>query len=131
MTNIVGIVCDGCGAVKTAPKLSYNSEDQFPPANWYSVALWLDNGVADNVEHHACSIDCLKGVSKHLKKIKLNNKKIIAKDELDGLDAYCIMCKDKRKMKNGVIRVADSGRRMATGICDECGAKVNRILGRA
>ena len=45
-------------------------------------------------------------------------------------DAYCIKCKEKREMKNGVVRVSDSGRRMAVGVCPVCGTKLNRILGK-
>lgn len=45
-------------------------------------------------------------------------------------DAYCVMCKEKRDMKNGVIKVSDSGRRMAAGVCPICGTKMNRILGK-
>ena len=45
-------------------------------------------------------------------------------------DAYCVKCKDKRQF-DGIIKVSDSGRRMAVGKCPECGTKVNRILGKA
>lgn len=45
-------------------------------------------------------------------------------------DVYCVVCRDKRTMLNGFIRVSDSGRRMAQGTCDVCGEKVNRILGK-
>jgi hypothetical protein len=29
------------------------------------------------------------------------------------------------------VKISDSGRRMAQGICPVCGTKVNRILGKA
>ena len=45
-------------------------------------------------------------------------------------DCYCVKCKGKVVMKNGFVKVADSGRRMAMGICPVCGIKVNRILGK-
>jgi Domain of unknown function (DUF5679) len=45
-------------------------------------------------------------------------------------EAYCVKCKAKRSFK-GEVKVSDSGRRMAQGICPECGTKVNRILGKA
>ena len=132
MTNIVGIVCDGCGIVKSKSKLAYNTEDSYPPAGWYSVCQWVEDGVADNAEFHACSVDCLKGVGKYIKGLveKNKGKEKAVKDELDNLDAYCVLCKEKYPMVDGVIRVSDSGRRMATGKCSQCGAKVNRILGR-
>lgn len=43
-------------------------------------------------------------------------------------DAYCVKCKEKVEFE-GQVRTADSGRRMAFGICPKCGTKVNRILG--
>ena len=43
-------------------------------------------------------------------------------------DAYCVNCKVKVEFI-GDIKVSDSGRRMAQGICPKCGNKVNRILG--
>ena len=45
-------------------------------------------------------------------------------------DAYCVKCKEKRDFE-GTVKVSDSGRRMAQGICPVCGTKVNRILGKA
>lgn len=48
----------------------------------------------------------------------------------DGI-AYCVKCKQNNNMANGVVKVSDSGRRMAQGICPVCGTKVNRILGVA
>jgi len=45
-------------------------------------------------------------------------------------EAYCVKCKEKRDF-TGEIKVSDSGRRMAQGICPVCGTKLNRILGKA
>jgi len=45
-------------------------------------------------------------------------------------DAYCVKCKAKRDFE-GTVKVSESGRRMAQGICPVCGTKVNRILGKA
>jgi Zn finger protein HypA/HybF involved in hydrogenase expression len=45
-------------------------------------------------------------------------------------DAYCVKCKEKREFE-GTVKVSESGRRMAQGICPVCGTKVNRILGKA
>ena len=50
------------------------------------------------------------------------------KDYYKG-DAYCVKCKEKRDFE-GVVKVSDSGRRIAMGRCNECGTKVNRILGK-
>jgi hypothetical protein len=45
-------------------------------------------------------------------------------------EAYCVKCKEKREFE-GYVKVSESGRRMAQGICPVCGTKVNRILGKA
>jgi hypothetical protein len=45
-------------------------------------------------------------------------------------DAYCVKCKEKKNF-TGEVKVSDSGRRMAQGICPTCGTKLNRILGKA
>jgi hypothetical protein len=45
-------------------------------------------------------------------------------------EAYCVKCKEKKNF-TGEIKVSDSGRRMAQGICPDCGTKLNRILGKA
>lgn len=45
-------------------------------------------------------------------------------------EAYCVKCKEKRDF-TGEVKVSDSGRRMAQGICKVCGTKLNRILGKA
>ena len=49
-------------------------------------------------------------------------------DEYKG-EAYCIRCKEKRSFV-GKIKVSDSGRRMAKGVCPVCGTNINRILGK-
>lgn len=51
-------------------------------------------------------------------------------DSIEDLDAYCVKCKDKRRMIDFVIKTSDSGRRMAQGKCPVCNTKVNRILGK-
>ncbi|CAB4670907.1 unannotated protein [freshwater metagenome] len=48
----------------------------------------------------------------------------------DNSGAYCVKCKEKRAF-TGEVKVSDSGRRMAQGICSVCGTKLNRILGKA
>jgi Domain of unknown function (DUF5679) len=45
-------------------------------------------------------------------------------------NGYCVKCKDKRDFE-GEVKVSDSGRRMAQGLCPVCGTKMNRILGKA
>jgi hypothetical protein len=42
---------------------------------------------------------------------------------------YCVKCKQKREATGNVVET--NGRRMAKGICPECGTKLNRILGKA
>ncbi len=45
-------------------------------------------------------------------------------------NGYCVKCKEKRDF-DGEVKVSDSGRRMAQGLCPVCGTKMNRILGKA
>ena len=68
-------------------------------------------------------------VRKMLVKLKLRKQPIdsYAQDEIYIGDAYCVKCKEKRNFEGG-IKVADSGRRMAYGICPVCETKMNRIL---
>ena len=48
----------------------------------------------------------------------------------DTYNGYCVKCKVKRDFE-GEVKVSDSGRRMAQGLCPVCGTKMNRILGKA
>lgn len=43
-------------------------------------------------------------------------------------EAYCVKCKTKRSMKNAQIVTGEKGRRMAKGVCTECGTKMNLFL---
>ena len=43
---------------------------------------------------------------------------------------YCVKCKEKRTTEGDVV-ISENGRRMAKGVCPECGTKLNRILGKA
>ena len=63
-----------------------------------------------------------------LKVVSVDWRKIMA--ETYKGDAYCVKCKEKRDFE-GTVKVSESGRRMAQGICPVCGTKVNRILGKA
>jgi len=70
-------------------------------------------------------------IGKMLTKLKLRKQPIdsYAQDEIYIGDAYCVKCKEWRNFKGG-IKVADSGRRKAHGVCPECGTKMDRILGK-
>ena len=50
--------------------------------------------------------------------------------ERKEMDAYCVQCKEKVQTDDYIIKVSDSGRRMAQGKCPRCGTKINRILGK-
>lgn len=55
---------------------------------------------------------------------------ILGKPQVDiEITAYCVLCKEAVTC-NAKVRTSDSGRRMATGNCPDCGTKVNRILGK-
>jgi len=41
---------------------------------------------------------------------------------------YCVKCRKKQDIKDGKVETTDKGRRMAKGICPECGTKVTRFL---
>lgn len=42
--------------------------------------------------------------------------------------AYCVKCKGKRTMKDANVVTNVKGRRMAKGLCPECGTKMNLFL---
>jgi len=60
---------------------------------------------------------------------RVAKRRVIMAEEYKG-EAYCVKCKEKRSFE-GHVKVSESGRRMAQGICPVCGTKVNRILGKA
>lgn len=44
-------------------------------------------------------------------------------------DSWCVKCKEKVYF-DGIVKISDSGRRMAQGKCPQCSTKVMRILGK-
>ena len=68
---------------------------------------------------------CTRGRSEPIRRLEA----IMTAETYKG-DAYCVKCKEKRDFE-GTVKISDSGRRMAQGICPVCGTKVNRILGKA
>ena len=43
-------------------------------------------------------------------------------------EGYCVKCRKKQAIKDGAVEKTANGRRMAKGICPECGTKVTRFL---
>ncbi len=43
-------------------------------------------------------------------------------------EAYCVKCRERRKVKNGEVKTTANGRQMAQGTCPVCGTKVTRFL---
>ena len=43
-------------------------------------------------------------------------------------EVYCVKCRKKQAVKEGVEKETSNGRRMAQGSCPECGTKVTRFL---
>jgi len=43
-------------------------------------------------------------------------------------EGYCVKCRAKRTIKNGVVEKTAKGTRMAKGTCPVCGTKVTRFL---
>lgn len=50
-------------------------------------------------------------------------------DEKYSGEFYCVKCRNKRETTGDVV--VSNGRKMAKGLCPECGTKLNRILGKA
>jgi hypothetical protein len=43
-------------------------------------------------------------------------------------EGYCVKCRTKRSVKNGVIKESPNGRRMVQGACPVCKTKVTTFL---
>ena len=43
-------------------------------------------------------------------------------------EGYCVKCKEKRTIKDGVVSETAKGRKMAKGKCPVCGTTVTRFL---
>jgi predicted RNA-binding Zn-ribbon protein involved in translation (DUF1610 family) len=43
-------------------------------------------------------------------------------------EGYCVKCRKKQTIKEGVVHETANGRRMAKGKCPECGTTVTRFL---
>lgn len=43
-------------------------------------------------------------------------------------EGYCVKCRKKQMVKNGVVEDTGKGRQMVKGVCPECGTKVTRFL---
>lgn len=43
-------------------------------------------------------------------------------------EGYCVKCKTKRNVKNGVVKKLPNGREMVQGTCPVCKTKVTRFL---
>ena len=73
----------------------------------------------------------MRGYGEHIRRLSQRcEDRRIAMAETYKVEAYCVKCKAKREFE-GTVKVSESGRRMAQGICPTCGTKVNRILGKA
>jgi len=44
------------------------------------------------------------------------------------MEGYCVKCRTKRPMKDGVIEKTKNGRSIMKGLCSNCGTKMNRFL---
>jgi hypothetical protein len=43
-------------------------------------------------------------------------------------EGYCVKCRTKRTVKNGVVKTTPNGRQMVQGACPVCKTKVTRFL---
>ena len=73
----------------------------------------------------------MRGYGEFIRRLsqRCEDRRIVMAEIYKG-EAYCVKCKAKREFE-GTVKVSESGRRMAQGICPTCGTKVNRILGKA
>jgi len=44
------------------------------------------------------------------------------------MEAYCVKCKATKEMKDVTEAVSKNGRKMAKGVCPDCGTKMNKFL---
>jgi hypothetical protein len=44
------------------------------------------------------------------------------------MDSWCVKCKSKKEMKNGVIKTSKRGNKYIQSNCPTCGTKINRFL---
>jgi hypothetical protein len=49
--------------------------------------------------------------------------------KMETYNGYCVKCKAKKDFE-GEVKEMKNGRKMAQGVCPDCGTKVNRILGK-
>jgi|AntAceMinimDraft_11_1070367.scaffolds.fasta_scaffold04723_6 hypothetical protein len=71
MTYIVGVVCDGCGAVDADATVDGTNLEDFPRKNWISVATWQGQQEGQSsIDSHACSLDCLNSLYIKMKEIE-------------------------------------------------------------
>ena len=54
---------------------------------------------------------------------------VVPTSEVYTGSAYCVSCQQNRDFE-GEIRISNSGRNVAYGVCNVCGAQVTRILGK-
>lgn len=43
-------------------------------------------------------------------------------------EGYCVKCRKKQMVKNGVVKETPNGRKMVQGTCPVCSTKVTRFL---
>ena len=48
----------------------------------------------------------------------------------EGMQAYCVKCRTKRRMLDRRLEVSRAGREVAKGTCPVCGTTMCRLLGR-
>lgn len=47
------------------------------------------------------------------------------------MQGYCVKCRAKKDIKDGKEVVWKNGRRAFVGLCETCGTKIARVLGKA
>ena len=52
----------------------------------------------------------------------------MADEKKMDFEGYCVKCRAKHDIKDGVVGETANGRIMVQGVCPECGTKVTRFL---
>ncbi len=68
----------------------------------------------------------LEKKTKHIADMQLEQKLMVQLKFLK--EVQCVKCRKKQAIKDGAVEKTANGRRMAKGICPECGTKVTRFL---
>ena len=47
---------------------------------------------------------------------------------MDSLSGWCVKCRSKKEIKNGVVKASKKGNKYIQSNCESCNTKINRFL---